>query len=140
MGLLTHDLDMLDSLDHVDELSYPAMPAGGIMLQHVQLGWQVLLWHMQHKAMFCKNMSFISPGWTYPLYLHHQNAKVDVDGFIGCIQKLMSTGDLHFLPLGSHGHWVLLVIDSRENHESPTVRQNSPNPLFYTICNMSLDH
>ena len=114
MGLLSHDLDQLDELEQVQVLPYPAIPAGGIELQHLHLGWRVMVWHMP--------MGFISPGWTQPLYLHHENAKVDVDAFVECIKKQMRAHTLNFLPLGSAGHWVLLVVDARHESETPKVR------------------
>ena len=46
MGLLSHDLDQLDELVQVQVLPYPAIPAGGIELQHLHLGWRVMVWHM----------------------------------------------------------------------------------------------
>ncbi|CAE7553254.1 unnamed protein product [Symbiodinium sp. CCMP2592] len=100
MGLLSQDLDQLDGLEQVHILPYPAIEAGGIELQQLHLGWRVLLWHMLQSSMPCKSMGFISPGWTQPLYLHHDNAKVDVDAFIECIKKQMSAHTLNFLPLG----------------------------------------
>lgn len=122
MALLSHDLDQLDELEQVQVLAYPAIPDGGIELQQLHLAWRVMVWHMLQSSLPCKTMGFISPGWTQPLYLHHENAKVDVDAFVECIKKQMSAHTLNFLPLGSAGHWVLLVVDARHESETPKVR------------------
>ncbi|CAE7324759.1 unnamed protein product [Symbiodinium sp. CCMP2592] len=116
MGLLSEDLDLLGSLDEVDELPLK-MPAGGISLQHIHLGWALMRWQLEksghtHEEQ-AKTMSFVRPGWTQPLYLAHEEPRIDVDEYAKVVKKLMSEHKLCFLPLGSHGHWVLLVVDRR---------------------------
>ena len=71
MGLLSEDLDLLDSLDTLETLSFPKLPDGGITLQHVELGWHVLQWNMHQQFMDTKALAWVSAGWTNPLYLAH---------------------------------------------------------------------
>ena len=80
-------------------------------LQHVELGWHVLQWNMHQQFMDTKALAW---GWTNPLY------RVDVEAFVGVVRKLMEGPKLGFLPLGSHGHWTLLVVDRR--HEPAVLR------------------
>lgn len=116
LGLLSDDLDLLGTMDVVDELPLK-MPAGGISLQHLHLGWALMRWQLDksghsHEAV-ATSMSFVSPGWTQPLYLAHEEPRIDVDEYAKVVKKLMSGQKLCFLPLGSHQHWVLLVVDRR---------------------------
>ncbi|CAE7273840.1 unnamed protein product [Symbiodinium sp. KB8] len=134
LGLLSDDLDQLDGLDEVAILPYPAIPAGGIELQHLHFGWGVLVWSMLVHTLPCKTLGFISPGWTQPLYLYHENAKVDVAAFIDCIKKQMTARKLNFLPLGSGGHWVLLVIDGTHESGTPQVRYYDSLPDESSQC------
>ena len=131
LGLLSDDLDQLDGLDEVAILPYPDIPAGGIELQHLHFGWGILVWSMFVHTLPCKTLGFISPGWTQPLYLHHENAKVDVAAFVDCIKKQMSAHKLNFLPLGSGGHWVLLVIDGTHESGTPQVRHTMLSLGFF---------
>ena len=73
---------------------------------------------------------------------------MDVEAFVGVVRKLMEGPKLCFLPLGSHGHWTLLVVDRR--HEPAVLRccctsfkKISPNHeverttvSFFTILNL----
>ena len=95
-----------------------------------------------------KALAWVSAGWTNPLYLAHENPRVDVEAFVGVVRKLMEGPKLCFLALGSHGHWTLLVVDRR--HEPVVLRccctsfkKFSPNyelerttVSFFTILNL----